>query len=130
MDGEESKDEGVKEKIRDLFRRGARQLSRKYRLVGILPEGKTGMQCLEEVDPESARRLQERAEDWAVDEFLRIHGQKMGCVLELSEGEFKEFLWQKNEAWREYIAKEIADRDRRKKEAEDAEARRSERSAG
>ena len=48
------------DKIDQLIARGATQISRKYQMVGVLPEGKTGLQCLRETDPQAAKELEQR----------------------------------------------------------------------
>ena len=77
---------------------GYRQLSRKYRHVGKLPEGKTGLQCLREADPALAAHFERNLEEMCADWYLRIYAREGdGCVEALSVEEFEEFLhWKKN----------------------------------
>ncbi|HUU88151.1 MAG TPA: hypothetical protein VMX17_10415 [Candidatus Glassbacteria bacterium] len=85
----------VEEKIKQMLADGYRQLSRKYRHIGKLPKGKTGLQALREVDPSLAKSFENRMEEWATDQFLRVYGQQAGCIVTLSHEEFNEFLRQR-----------------------------------
>lgn len=80
-------------KVEELKQRGAVQLSRRYRLVAVLPEGKTGLQCLREARPHTAAMLEERLERWAKDMYLNsAHAVESGCQIELTYEEFNEWL--------------------------------------
>lgn len=79
----------VNNNVKELFERGAIQLSRKYRTVAVMPEGKTGMECLQEHYPEEAKHLLERIEENAKDQFLRLHSS---THVELTREEFNEWL--------------------------------------
>lgn len=63
-------------------------------MVGVLPEGKTGIEMMEEVDPDYVRDLRERLERDCAEQFLRVHGME-DCTVTLSEEEFDEFLEEK-----------------------------------
>lgn len=82
-------------KGKELFDKGAIQLSRKYRHVGVLPEGKTGVEMMEKVDPEYVRHRRELMERDCAEQFLRVYGCKEDCTYKLTEEEFSEFLEEK-----------------------------------
>lgn len=73
---------------RTLIRQGYQQISRKYRLVARLPEGKTGIEALRDVDPALISRWEENLERRAAEFFCRVYSKD---TLELSEVDFKEF---------------------------------------
>jgi hypothetical protein len=72
----------------ELLAKGYQQISRKYRHVARLPEGKTGLQALMEVDPLLAKRMLDSAESYAKEHYLRVHAKDK---LTLSEEEFEAF---------------------------------------
>lgn len=81
---------------KELVAQGYRQLSRAYRMVGRLPEGKTGLEALAEHDPRLAADFKARAEDWATEHYLRTYARGEPEILELSDEEFKDFYQAKN----------------------------------
>ena len=75
---------------KDLYKQGFRQVSRKYRMVARLPEGKTGLEALAEVDPRLAKDMLDRMNNAAAEQYLRCYA-KPPYVLTLSVEEFDEF---------------------------------------
>jgi hypothetical protein len=82
-------DDSVGTKVEHLIQRGAIQLSRKYRIVGVLPDGRTGLQCLRELDPDQAAFFEKRLEEWSLHEFLSRSAENQ---VELTVEEFNEWL--------------------------------------
>lgn len=81
----------MKEKIAGLIARGAVQLSRKYRLIGVPPTlapGKTYLDMMRERDPLGWQRLEDQARDRVVHADRETH-------VELSWDEFNEWLVQR-----------------------------------
>jgi hypothetical protein len=72
----------------DLVRMGYHQISRKDRMVARLPEGKTGLEALTEVDPGMARTYFDNMTRVTTDHYLRVYGKD---TLELTEAEFEDF---------------------------------------
>lgn len=89
----------TKEKIEGMIAEGYIQLSNKYRLVGNLPPGKTGIEMLREVDPRMADHFQERFDEQMKEHFLRVYATHSEHVLELTPDEFAEWRRQRNSAW-------------------------------
>jgi hypothetical protein len=81
----------TEEKISDLIKRGYRQVSRKYRRVAALPEGKTGIQAIRDADPSYYKGVVARIEESCADQYLRVYAKDK---LELTREEFAEFLRQ------------------------------------
>lgn len=77
--------------VDDLIARGCIQLSRKYRTLGFLPEGKTGLQALSEVAPERAKELLARINKQAAEVFLRLNEAERYTVT-LTRAQFNEYL--------------------------------------
>lgn len=75
----------------ELVAAGYKQVSRKYRLVARLPEGKTGMEALEAHAPDTARNFRRMAEEMAASQYLRIYADRDGNQVELTPEEFEEF---------------------------------------
>lgn len=88
----------MEEKIRQMIAEGYIQLSRKYRLLGNLPEGKTGIEAMREVDPRMAQHFQDTFDRQMKEQFLRVYGKVGEHVVELTQEEFSEFLRQRKEA--------------------------------
>lgn len=59
-----------------LLEQGYRPTSNKFRLASRLPEGKTGIQALEEVAPELVQGWREAMEQDATDQFLRVYSRE------------------------------------------------------
>jgi len=81
----------IKEKIAEFIMRGAIQLSRKYRLIGVpplLPAGTTYLDILRERDPLGWQRFEDTARD-------RIARADRSTHVELSYEEFSEWLVQR-----------------------------------
>ena len=87
----------IKQKIADLYARGAIQLSRKYCHVGVLPEGKTGLELMQEVEPRWVEEERRQLEQKAAENYIRCYGHNNGCIIELTYDEFEEWLRQKRE---------------------------------
>ncbi len=86
-------------KIAGMLEDGWVQLSRKFRMVGNLPQGKTGIEMIREVDPARAAQEQLKFDRQMKDTYLRTYAtrqQGSPCIQELTESEFNEFLKQKN----------------------------------
>lgn len=81
--------------IDQLIAQGYIQVSRRYRIVARLPEGKTGLEALREVDPRLVQEMLDRVERDATDMYLRVHATPAE-KLNLSETEFEAFLERKN----------------------------------
>lgn len=80
----------IKEKIADLIKRGAIQLSRKYRTLGLAPElkeGETYLELLKKSDPHYWANLERCAKEW----LLRNND---AFQVKLSIEEFSEWLHQ------------------------------------
>ncbi len=84
-------------KVDELMAAGYEQVSRKYRLVGCLPPGKTGLEALREVNPALAQSFLNNANEQAKFMFLRGNNEH---TIELSPTEFEEFLTKKVEKWK------------------------------
>jgi hypothetical protein len=78
-------------KVDDLITRECIQLSRKYRTVGIIPKGESGLSALRKADESAWRRIMERAEGQAREEFLRLSSSRQHRI-ELTVDEFNEYL--------------------------------------
>lgn len=91
--------ETIREKIERMRKEGFIQLSRKYRLVGNLPEGKTGIEMIREVDPYMAKHFQEHFDEQMKEHFLRVYALNTEHQVELSEAEFAEWLRQRKDVW-------------------------------
>jgi hypothetical protein len=78
-------------KGKDLFNKGAIQLSRKYHIIAVPPEGKTGRDLLHAVDPEYVRRREEELEKDYMNYYLSVYHSSDERI-ELTEEEFDEFL--------------------------------------
>jgi hypothetical protein len=78
-------------RVDNIIASGFRQTSRKYRRLARVPQGKTPFEALKEVDPHYAEMLLERLNNWAENEYLRVHANGED-VVELSDDEFKEYL--------------------------------------
>lgn len=79
----------------ELIDEGYMQTSAASRSLGRLPAGKTGLQALADVAPETARRILERAEHEATSTFLRVHArwqkEDPELFIEVDEATFREF---------------------------------------
>jgi hypothetical protein len=84
----------IKEKVADLIKQGYEQISRKYRMLGRLPEGKTGLEALREVDPRLAQHFLDNANNAAKDQYIRCYTRGEPYRIELTREEFDEFLRQ------------------------------------
>lgn len=73
---------------KELAEQGYKQVSSKYRMVGKLPDGMTGIQALATVDPELAKRMQQTADASAEHQYLRVYDK---ATLKLTEEEFQDF---------------------------------------
>ncbi len=82
----------IKRNIPALVAQGYKQVSRKYRMVAGLPEGKTGLEALKEADPEKYADLMTRVEEMAADRYRTYCADKNGHRLTLTWEEFNEFL--------------------------------------
>lgn len=78
-------------RVDQIIAGGFKQVSRKYRTLARVPAGKAPLDALREVNPQAAKRLEERIADWATDEYIRCHAEGENKV-ELSVEEFKEYL--------------------------------------
>ena len=74
----------------ELVRAGYKQISSKYRRVGRLPEGTSGLEALRAVDPDLVKRWENNLESQATSQFLRVYAPD-GLVIELTEEEFADF---------------------------------------
>jgi hypothetical protein len=80
----------IKRSIDDIVAQGYEQVSRKYRIVARLPEGKTGLEALAEVDPELAKHMLDEVNLEAGRHYMRVHARH--TQLSLTWEEFNEFL--------------------------------------
>ena len=81
----------IEEKIADFIKRGAIQLSRKYRTIGVPPkleEGQTFLELLRQRYPSEHARLEEMAKQW----LCQYDGN---CHVTLTPEEFNEWLAQR-----------------------------------
>lgn len=72
---------------RDLAAEGWHQVSSNYRLIARLPEGMTGLEALETIDPNLAQDIREQAEAHAMRHFLRMYAEHK----ELTPEQFRAF---------------------------------------
>lgn len=75
---------------RRLVAEGYHQVSRAYREVARLPEGKTGIEALQDVGWRDAAGMSE----WhAADQFRRVYAEGRGLTRKLTRSEFEWFKW-------------------------------------
>lgn len=71
------------------------QMSSKYRTLAKLPDGESGVQALQRLDPEGLAELRRRAEEFvenqAKDHYLLIHAANEGNQFNLDLRTFKAF---------------------------------------
>ncbi len=68
------------------------QTSSRYRIVARLPPGLTGIQAMEQVDPDTANQIRKRIEKMTTDGFLRMYATNMEDLhLCLTPEEFAEY---------------------------------------
>lgn len=85
LGAQDAEDEAV---ARRLVAEGYHQVSRAYREVARLPEGKTGKEALLEVGWTDTDGMLE----WhAADQFRRVYAQSRGLVRQLTRSEFEWF---------------------------------------
>lgn len=76
----------------ELVAQGYKQISRKYRTLGRLPEGMTGLEALATADPDLAKRMLDGVNERAGEQFMRCFARGKELTVTLTQGEFAEYL--------------------------------------